>query len=75
MAAFDPFPPLATLDTSTVSAHLIQMKPPEPEKVPRQVASRELGPGEQPIDALKWLERELTEVDRLISKLQNQLKS
>lgn len=31
-------------------------------------ASRSLGPGEEPLDALKWLQRELQEIDRLITR-------
>ena len=31
-------------------------------------AQRELGPGERPIDAFEWLERELLDIDRLITK-------
>lgn len=34
-------------------------------------AERDLGPGEVPADALAWLERELTEIDRLISEALN----
>ena len=43
------------------------------ERDPPRKAQRELGPGELPTDALDWLERELNEIDRLISKELNRL--
>lgn len=33
----------------------------------QESARRSLGPGENPRDALNWLQRELKEIDRLIS--------
>ena len=37
-------------------------------KAGQRSASRSLGPGEEPLDALSWLERELEEIDRQIAR-------